>query len=125
MLIKRYVNREILTPLLTICSILVIIFSGYSASHYLPAAANGLMTGETVLALVSLKVLIALEVLIPITLFLSVITVLARMHSNSEIIAMHASGLGERTIFDLGFTNLCLGGTVRLCPLSLCTPLGL
>lgn len=98
MLIKRYVNREILTPLLTICSILVIIFSGYSASHYLPAAANGLMTGETVLALVSLKVLIALEVLIPITLFLSVITVLARMHSNSEIIAMHASGLGERTL---------------------------
>lgn len=98
MLIKRYVNREILTPLLTICSVLVIIFSGYSATRYLPSAANGLMTGKTVLALVSLKVLIALEVLIPITLFLSVITVLARMHSHSEIIAMQASGLGERKL---------------------------
>lgn len=99
MLINRYVNREILTPLLTICSVLVVIFSGYSAARYLPDAANGLMTGKTVLALVSLKILIALEVLIPITLFLSVITVLARLHTTSEIIAMQACGLGERVLF--------------------------
>lgn len=57
------------------------------------------MTGKTVLALVSLKILIALEVLIPITLFLSVITVLARLHASSEVIAMQACGLGERTLF--------------------------
>jgi lipopolysaccharide export system permease protein len=99
LLIKRYINREILTPLLAICSILVVIFSGYSAARYLPDAVNGLMTGKTVLALVSLKILIALEVLIPITLFLSVITVLARLHASSEIIAMQACGLGERTLF--------------------------
>lgn len=99
MLIKRYLNREIVTPLLTICSILVVIFSGYSAARYLPDAADGLMTGKTVLILVSLKILIALEVLIPITLFLSVITVLVRLHSTSEIIAMQACGLGEKTLF--------------------------
>jgi lipopolysaccharide export system permease protein len=98
LLINRYLNREILTPLVTICTVLVVIFSGYSATRYLPAAANGLMTGGTVMALVSLKILIALEVLIPVTLFLSVITVLARLHSQSEIIAMQASGLNERTL---------------------------
>jgi lipopolysaccharide export system permease protein len=103
LLIKRYVNREILTPLLSICAILVVIFSGYSAARYLPDAANGLMTGKTVLALVSLRVLIALEVLIPITLFLSVITVLARLHASSEIIAMRACGLGERSLFSSVF----------------------
>ena len=98
MLINRYLNREILNPLVTICSILVVIFAGYSATRYLPDAADGLMTGNTVLALVFLKILIALEVLIPVTLFLSVITVLGRLHAESEIIAMQASGLCERTL---------------------------
>lgn len=98
MLINRYLNREILTPLATICTTLVIIFAGYSTTRYLPDAADGLMTGNTVLALVSLKILIALEVLVPITLFFSVITVLGRMHSESEIIAMEACGLGERAL---------------------------
>ena len=98
MLVNRYLNREILTPLVTICTILVIIFAGYSVTRYLPDAANGLMTGKTVLAMVSLKVVIALEVLIPITLFMSVVTVLGRLHAESEIIAMQSCGLGERTI---------------------------
>jgi lipopolysaccharide export system permease protein len=103
LLINRYLNREILTPLTTICGILVIIFAGYSTTRYLPDAADGLMTGSTVLALVSLKILIALEVLIPITLFFSIITVLGRMHADSEIIAMEACGLGERSLLSAAF----------------------
>ena len=103
MLIKRYVILEIMKPLLTICAVLVIIFQGYSATRYLPAAANGMMTGTTVLTLVSLKVLIALEVLIPITLFLSVIKVLARLHAQSEVVAMQAGGLGERALLSSVF----------------------
>ncbi|MDX2480328.1 MAG: LPS export ABC transporter permease LptF, partial [Desulfuromusa sp.] len=98
MLINRYLSREILAPMVTICSILVIIFAGYSITRYLPDAANGMMSGKTVLALVFLKILIALEVLIPITLFFSVITVLGRMHAESEIIAMEACGFGERKL---------------------------
>ena len=98
MLIFRYLNREILRPLATICVILGVIFAGYSVTRYLPDAANGMMTGTTVVVLVFLKVLIALEVLIPITLFLSIVTVLGRMHTESEIIAMEACGLGERTL---------------------------
>lgn len=98
MLINRYLNREILTPLVTICAVLVVIFAGYSVTRYLPDAANGLMTGKAVLELVFLRLIVALEVLIPITLYLSVITVLGRMHAESEIIAMQACGLGERSL---------------------------
>jgi lipopolysaccharide export system permease protein len=98
LLIYRYLNREILTPLVTICFIMVVIFAGYSVTRYLPDAADGMMTGKTVIALVFLKVLIALEVLIPITLFFSIISVLGRLHAESEIIAMEACGLGERTL---------------------------
>ncbi len=98
LLINRYLNREILTPLVTICTILVIIFAGYLITRYLPDAADGLMTVKTVLALVLLKILVALEVLIPVTLFMAVVTVLGRLHAESEVIAMQACGLGERTI---------------------------
>ncbi len=42
--------------------------------------------------------LIALEVLIPVTLFFSVIMVLSRMHADAEIIAMRSCGLGDRTL---------------------------
>lgn len=108
MLINRYLKREILTPLVTICTVLMVIFAGYSVSRYLPDAANGHMTGKTVLALVSLKVLIALEVLIPVTLFLAVITVLGRMHAESEVVAMQACGLGERTILRSVWWISCL-----------------
>jgi len=118
LLINRYLNREILTPLATICVILVIIFAGYSVTRYLPDAANGLMTGKTVLALVFLKILIALEVLIPITLFFSVITVLGRMHAESEIIAMEACGLNERTLL-LAALRLSLLIAVLVAGLSL------
>jgi len=100
LLINRYLNREILTPLVTICAVLVVIFAGYSVTRYLPDAANGLMTGNTVIALVILRLLVALEVLIPITLFFSIITVLGRLHAESEIVAMQSCGLGERTLFN-------------------------
>ena len=98
LLINRYLNREILKPLVSTCIILAVIFAGYSATRILPDAANGLMTGKTVAALVALKVLIALEVLVPVTLFFSVIMVLGRMHADSEIIAMRSCGLGNRTL---------------------------
>jgi len=100
LLIKRYLNRQILAPLMTICVILVVIFSGYSAARFLPDAAAGHMSAGAVLALVFFRILIALEVLIPITLLLSVTTVLARMHADAEIIALHSCGFGERTIID-------------------------
>lgn len=99
MIINRYLTREILTPLATICTVLVVIFAGYSTTHYLPAATDGMMTGKTVFILVFLKIIVALEVLIPITLFFSVIMALGRMHAESEIIAMEACGLSEQTIF--------------------------
>lgn len=118
MLIKRYLNREILTPLTTICVVLVIIFAGYSISRYLPDAANGMMTGKAVLFLVFLKIVVALEVLLPITLFLSVIMALGRMHAESEIIAMEACGLGERTLF-MTVLKISLLASVLVAGLSL------
>lgn len=97
-------------PLVAVCAVLIMIFSGYSAVRFLNDAVNGLLTGGTVAALVALKVLIALEVLLPVTLYLAVVLALSRLYSDSEIVAMEAAGISLwRLIVPIFFLSLFLG----------------
>jgi lipopolysaccharide export system permease protein len=98
LILERYIAREITAPLVSVCTVLILIFSGYSAVGFLNDAVNGLLSGETVVVLVALKVLIALEVLIPVTLYLAVVLALARLHGDSEITAMESVGIGQGRI---------------------------
>jgi lipopolysaccharide export system permease protein len=75
--------------------VLLIIFVGYSLSRFLTQADAGLLNTREVIQLTGLKVLIALEVLLPIGLFFGLILGLGKLHSDSEIIAMQTSGMGE------------------------------
>jgi lipopolysaccharide export system permease protein len=98
LILERYIAREITAPLVSVCTVLILIFSGYSAVRFLNDAVNGLLSGETVVVLVALKVLIALEVLIPVTLYLAVVLALSRLHADSEVTAMEAGGIGQGRI---------------------------
>lgn len=93
MIINRYLIREILKPLLAICTILVVIFASYSSSRFLADAAEGALSAQTVLTLILLKTLIALEVLLPIALYLAVVAGLGRLHTDHEMTALTASGV--------------------------------
>ena len=93
MLIDRYIMGEIGKPMLAICTILVAIFASYRAAGYLADAAAGLLSGTTVLYLVMLRVAVALEVLIPTTLYFSVVVALSRMYTDSEITALSSCGV--------------------------------
>jgi lipopolysaccharide export system permease protein len=84
-------------------AVLVILFGAYSTTHYLADAAYGLMPASTVIILILLKVLISLEVLLPITLYLSVIVGLGRMYKDSEMTALFASGVGFGRVLTLVF----------------------
>jgi lipopolysaccharide export system permease protein len=98
LILERYIAREITAPLVSVCTVLILIFSGYSTVRFLNDAVNGLLSGETVVVLVALKVLIALEVLIPVTLYLAVVLALSRLHADSEVTAMEAGGIGQGRI---------------------------
>ncbi|MBN2332323.1 MAG: LPS export ABC transporter permease LptF [Deltaproteobacteria bacterium] len=99
MIIDRYLSREIYKPMLVVCAILVIIFASYSATRLLADATYGLLSAGTVCYLIALKVVIALEVLLPMTLYLSIVVGLGRLYSDSEITAMLTCGIRERRIF--------------------------
>ena len=98
MIISRYIIREIAKPLFIGCILLTIVFASYRSAANLTDAANGLLQPDVAVKLILLETLIALEVLLPTALYLSVVVGLGRLHSDTEIAALQATGVGESTI---------------------------
>ncbi len=94
----RYLIREITRPFAAILGILVMLFAGYSLAGILSDAVNGLLPVGAIAALTSLKLLISLDVLIPISLFIAVVAGFGRLQADSEITAMLALGMGPRQL---------------------------
>ena len=99
MIIDRYLMREISKPFIAICAFLVVIFASYRAAQYLAEAVAGLFTGKIVLYLVLLKIATAMEVLVPTTLYLSVVIALGRLSADSEMTAFFACGVSIGRVF--------------------------
>ncbi len=98
MIIERYLLRELVKPLAMILGILMALFASFSAARFLGDAVNGLLPGDVVIELTGLKVLIALEVLIPASLYASVILSFGRLYGESEFAAMFALRVTPRTL---------------------------
>jgi len=94
MILDRYIMREIIKPTVAVCVILIFIFGCYMATRFLGDALVGQLSGKTVILLILLRIVIALEVLLPTTLYLSVVVALGRMHKDFEMIALFACGVG-------------------------------
>jgi len=94
-LIRRYLIREILAPFSAICAVLVLILAAYSGAHYLGDAVAGELPPAMVGQMVLLKILLTLELLVPVALYLSVVIGLGRLHHDHESVAMAAAGMGE------------------------------
>lgn len=90
MIVNRYLIAQICTPLVTILGILCVLFGSFSAAGFLSDAVNGLLPTNVIAELIGLKVLISLEVLIPISLYLAVVLAFGNLYSNSEFTAMFA-----------------------------------
>jgi lipopolysaccharide export system permease protein len=98
-----------------IFGILVIIFVGYSSGRYLAYAVDGLLQVDTIVSFILLKAAIALEVLLPVALYLSIILGLGRMDTDLEITAIRACGIGFRRVL----------GVVLMLSLALAVVVGL
>lgn len=90
MIINRYLIREVSKPLAAVLGMIVALFASYSAAGFLSDAVNGLLPADTIAELIGLKALISLEVLIPISLYISVVLSFGRLYSDSEFTAMFA-----------------------------------
>jgi lipopolysaccharide export system permease protein len=119
--IDRYLIREVSKPFAAILGILVALFAGYSLAGILSDAVNALLPIGTIAQLTALKVLISLEVLIPISLYIAVVLAFGRLYADSEHTAMAALGMTPRRLgrpvlllaASLAVTVSCLSLAVR------------
>ncbi len=93
MTFATYLIREIGRTMAVMLGVLVTLFASYSASGFLADAVNGLMPADIIAELIALKVIISLEVLIPVSLYISIVLAFGRLYSDSEFTAMFALGV--------------------------------
>ena len=96
--IERYIILEVLRPFSFVLIILVAMFACFSSARYLAEAVTETLGVYFMLKLIVLKTLIALEVLVPIALYTSVVIGLGRLHQDREIVALSAAGVGNSRI---------------------------
>lgn len=98
--------------------LLVVVFTGYSFAIKLSEAASGIIPLDIVIRLIGLNSLIAMEVLLPTALYLSIIATLSRFYRDSEMTAMNAAGYSEghviRTVTLLTLLIATLVGSISL-----------
>jgi len=92
--IERYIVLEIMKPLAAVLGLLVLLFASFSSARYLAEGITQTLGIGMMLQLVLLKTLIALEVLIPVSFYVSIVIGLGRLHRDQEIIALRAAGVG-------------------------------
>lgn len=95
MLIDRYLFREVSMPFVGVSIALLSIFLTYSITALLAKASAGLLNPGDVAHITFLKSIVALEVLLPIGMYLGIILGLGRLYSDSEVYALQAAGIGE------------------------------
>jgi lipopolysaccharide export system permease protein len=107
--------REIIKPTVTICTVLVFIFGCYISTRYGEDAVHGLLPGSTVLQMILLRIVIALEVLLPTTLYLSVVIALGRLYRDAEVTAMFACGISITQVIKSVFLVSIITGLIVAC----------
>lgn len=97
-LVDRYIAREIVLPFTVVILILVGLFASFSSARLLAGAVTETLGIAALLKLVFLKTLIALEVLIPIALYISVIIGLGRLNKDQELNVIRSIGVSGTRI---------------------------
>jgi len=92
-MLDRYLIREVLKPSIVVCVLFIVLFAGYSWIVFLAKAVDALLSPSMLVKLVVLKVGIALEVLLPVSLYFGIILGLGRLYADSEMKALLASGV--------------------------------
>lgn len=95
MLLNRYLIREILVNLISVVSVLSVIFFSYSLTRLMTDAASGLYKMREVLILNWFKLLVSLEVLLPLALYFSIIFAMARLANSNELTILRSVGLSD------------------------------
>lgn len=101
MIIARYLIKEIAQTLFAVCLVLMIIGLSGQLVKVFSAVAEGTLSVNTVMLVLGLKSLKMLIVILPLSLYLSVLMTLSRFYQNNEMAAISASGISQLYIMKI------------------------
>ena len=95
MIIDRYLMKEVLATMFGVAVVLLLIaVSGQLASLF-SKVVEGILTVDTVLSMLWLKVVVTLVFIVPLSLYLGILLAFSRLYQDSEMVVLSACGMGK------------------------------
>ncbi len=101
MILFRYLSREVFQAMAIIAFVVFMIAAGSRLARYLSDAASGALSGELVGWLLLYRLPGFLELILPISFFLSIMLAHGRLHVDHEIQVLSSAGFGESRLIRL------------------------
>ncbi len=98
MLIFRYLAKEVFVTLVSLTTILILIFMSNQFVHYLNRAVSGQIPGMLVMKLMMLELPTLMGLIVPLGFYVALMVAYGRMYADSEMIILEASGYGPRQL---------------------------
>ena len=98
MIVFRYLNREILQTLIAVSGILLLIIMSGRFIKYLAQAAAGQLDAGILFLIMGYRLPDFLVLILPLGMFIGILLAYGRMHLDSEMTVLSATGISERRI---------------------------
>jgi lipopolysaccharide export system permease protein len=97
-LIFRYLAKEVFITLVSLTTILLLIFMSNQFVQYLTRAANGEIPAMFIVKLMMLELPNLMGLLLPLGFYVSLLLAYGRLYADSEMTVLHACGYGQRDL---------------------------
>lgn len=115
MIISRYLIREVITALLAVVVVLLLAFLSQQVVRYLNYVAVGKVPTHLLLRLIGFEVPYLLALLLPLSLYLSILLSYGRLYADNEMAILQMAGFAERSLMSLTTCiAMSVGGVVLL-----------
>lgn len=103
MIVFRYLSREVLTTLAAVSGVLLLIIMSGRFIKYLAQAAAGQLDPGVLFTIMAFRLPGFMVLIVPLGMFLGILLAYGRMHLDSEMAVLSATGISDRRI--LGYTQ--------------------
>lgn len=93
MTIYKYFAKEVFLTMLTVAGVVLVISMTWRFSGYLNEAASGFLTTDVLFLIMAYRLPGFLELIVPISFFLSIMLTYGRLYVDSEMIVLQACGM--------------------------------
>ncbi|RPG26583.1 MAG: LPS export ABC transporter permease LptF [Gammaproteobacteria bacterium TMED50] len=110
-ILYRYFASQVFLTMFAVAGVVLAVATAWRFSGYLDEAAQGLLTQDILFLIIAYRLPGFLELVIPISFFLSIMLVYGRLWADSEMVVLQACGFSDRRLL---ITTLVLAFLVML-----------